>query len=126
MFSNYKKFLFKNCIEKLFARFARGSRALRARDVRKSFSECFVLRVRVRVRWGARARVARAGRKIFCAVTPLLILTRKTRGFMAKHKQIGLQNYLKFGPVNFSPMKLFVKALKVQNSASTSLQKWLF
>ena len=55
-----------------------------------------------------------------------LVLTCKTRHFTAKQKQIGLQNYLEFGPVNVSTMKLFVKALKVQKFASTSLQKWQF
>ena len=45
---------------------------------------------------------------------------------MAKQKQIGLQNYLKFGPAKLSPMRLLVKALKIQKSASTSIQTWQF
>ena len=45
---------------------------------------------------------------------------------MTKQKQIGLQNYLKFGPVKGSPMKIIQKALKVQKSASTSLQNGNF
>ena len=38
---------------------------------------------------------------------------------MAKQKQLGLQNYLKFGPVKILPMRLLVKALKIQKSAAT-------
>ena len=45
------------------------------------------------------------------------VLTRRTSGFTAKQKQIGLQNYFKFGPVKVSPMKLLVKDFKIQKSA---------
>ena len=52
-----------------------------------------------------------------------LVLTRKTRSFTVKQKQIGLRNYLPFSPVKFSRMNMLVKGLKVQKFVSNSLEK---